>query len=42
MVMYRNPELWAAIPGLVGEAASHIVGGIPSFIPLDNRKEQKP
>lgn len=39
ITIYSNPSFWASIPPRIGTATSYTVGGIPSFIPLDDGKQ---
>jgi len=38
MLIYRDADFWAAVPGHAGTTVTYTVGSLPSFIPLDSGK----
>lgn len=40
MLIYRDSDFWAAVPGYVGTTTTYTVGSLPSFIPLDSGKPE--
>jgi hypothetical protein len=40
MLIYRDADFWAAVPGYAGSATTNTVGSLPSFIPLDSSKPE--
>jgi len=40
MLIYRDADFWAAVPGHAGSITTNTVGSLPSFIPLDSGKPE--
>jgi hypothetical protein len=40
MLIYRDADFWAAVPGHAGTTVTYTVGSLPSFIPLDSGKPE--
>jgi hypothetical protein len=40
MLIYRDADFWAGVPGYAGSITTNTVGSLPSFIPLDSGKTE--